>query len=284
MAFGQSANVKVLMRILNTAKGMFGGNLAAQQTRSFKFALAGSSDNRNWAAERLGLSSDQSAHYESVGSAKQSNEPLILEIDDQARLDKTLESRVSALLQKKPDYRIAVASQCPVLRPIVIDLITKEWARTNAKRAALDSLPGIIPALDFLLPFTGAGDMVILTRNQLAMVLEIAACYNLPPDPRARLTELVPVIGSAFGWRAVARELVAFAPFGTGVVVSAGIAYAGTTAVARAVDHYYSHNGIALDLGKTTKAIAIDGFNKAKTIVGQIRPKLTSAKSGTAAA
>ncbi|MEO7720248.1 MAG: hypothetical protein ABIY70_28995, partial [Capsulimonas sp.] len=52
--------------------------------------------------------------------------------------------------------------------------------------------------------------------------------------------ELLPVFGSAFGWRAVARELVGLVPGGVGVVVKGAIAYAGTYTVGKTASIYFS--------------------------------------------
>ena len=194
----------------------------------------------------------------------------------------SLKRRGSKMLSSKKALRVAVAAKSDTLRPVVIEQITHECARTNAKRAAIDSLPGILPSLDFLLPFTGAGDMFVLTRNQLGMVLEIAACHNLAPDPKERFTELLPVIGSAFGWRALARELLAFAPFGTGVVITAAVAYAGTYTVGRAVDYYYASGGKSLDLTATFRSVSEEAVKRASTLLKRVPTLIGTQKTGTA--
>ena len=94
--------------------------------------------------------------------------------------------------------------------------MTAAW--DNAKLAVLSALPGVIPFTDVLLPATALGDMVLLTRNQVFLLLRIAAAYGQEVDLRARVRELLPVVGSAFGWRALARELLGLVPGGIGVV------------------------------------------------------------------
>ena len=54
------------------------------------------------------------------------------------------------------------------------------------------------------------------------------------------MRELLPVVGSAFGWRAAARELVGLVPGGIGLVVKGSIAYAGTYTIGKAAVIYYS--------------------------------------------
>src|SRR5436309_1581183 len=64
------------------------------------------------------------------------------------------------------------------------------------------------------------------------------------PGPRARLREIMPVVGTALGWRALARvlmrELAGFIPSGAGLAIRASIAYTGTFAAGRAAVFYYS--------------------------------------------
>jgi uncharacterized protein (DUF697 family) len=272
MAFAKPTAVKGLVRLFSIGKGLLKEDLVSVQSRPFTFALVGTAENRTWAMERLGLNPGNAAHFDTIHEAMQASEPLILRVDEDGRQSESfLLAQAAAVLRASGDLRIAIASKSERLRPIIIDQITREWAQKNAKRAALDSLPGIFPVLDFLLPLTGAGDMIVLTHNQLRMVLEIGACHNLQPDPKARITELLPVIGGAFGWRAVARELVAFAPFGTGVVVSAGVAYAGTTAVGRTVDYFYCSGGKKLDLAQAARDVAAEAISRAKSIARLMR-------------
>jgi hypothetical protein len=48
------------------------------------------------------------------------------------------------------------------------------------------------------------------------------------------------VVGSAFGWRALARQIVGKIPFGGGLIGKAAVAYAGTRVLGLSLDHYYS--------------------------------------------
>jgi uncharacterized protein (DUF697 family) len=90
------------------------------------------------------------------------------------------------------------------------------------------------------MPAASLGDLVVLTRNQGLLLIRIAAAYGKEVDLRARTRELLPIVGSAFGWRAIARELTGLVPGGIGVIVKASIAYAGTYTVGKAAAIYYS--------------------------------------------
>jgi hypothetical protein len=51
--------------------------------------------------------------------------------------------------------------------------------------------------------------------------------------------EIASIIMGAFGWRALARELVGKIPWGGGLVPKAAIAYAGTRVVGMSLERYY---------------------------------------------
>ncbi len=165
---------------------------------------------------------------------------LVLHADTLAGDEPALASALAGLAVAHPDLRLALACHIPAFRPAVAAQLVGEASWENAKMAVVTALPGIIPFGDVLLPATALGDMIILTQNQAQLLLRIAAAYGLPPDIRERTRELLPVVGSAFGWRAVARELIGLVPGGIGVVVKGSVAYAGTYTVGKAAAIYYS--------------------------------------------
>lgn len=165
---------------------------------------------------------------------------LVLQADALANDEAALASALAALATAHPDLRLALACRIPAFRPAVTAQLVGEATWDNAKMAVMTALPGILPFGSVLLPATAIGDMIVLTQNQAKLLLRIAAAYGLPPDIRARTRELLPVVGSAFGWRAVARELIGLVPGGIGVVVKGSVAYAGTYTVGKAASIYYS--------------------------------------------
>jgi uncharacterized protein (DUF697 family) len=164
---------------------------------------------------------------------------VILHVED-AETEARLAEALARLSAEHPVIRLALARRIPAFRPPVAAQIIADVSWTNARIALISALPGVIPLMEFLLPATALGDMAILTRNQAEMILRLAAAYGLPVNLRARMRELLPVVGSAFGWRAVAREVVGIVPGGIGVVVKGSIAYAGTYSVGKAAVIYYS--------------------------------------------
>ncbi len=142
--------------------------------------------------------------------------------------------------QKHEFPLVALARVLPGTREMVVNRLIEDVATLNAGIAMLSAVPSVFPLLGLLAPPAAVADMVVLTKNQLLMVLRVAAAYGKAPDWRRRLPELASVLGAAFGWRAVARELVGFVPGGVGMVVKGMVAYAGTLTVGRAAAWYYA--------------------------------------------
>ena len=72
-----------------------------------------------------------------------------------------------------------------------------------------------------------ASDSAFLTMNQIRMAFMIAGGSDREVGYMEQKSEIAGVIASAFGWRALARELVGKIPFGGGLIAKAGVAYAG---------------------------------------------------------
>src|SRR5205085_1889046 len=105
--------------------------------------------------------------------------------------------------------------------------------------AMLSALPGVIPIIGPLLPPGALVDMFMLTKNQAMMLYKLAAIHDLPLDASSRSRDLGPLLANAFGWRALARELVGAVPGGIGMVARGTIAYAGTVAIGKSLSRLY---------------------------------------------
>jgi len=77
-----------------------------------------------------------------------------------------------------------------------------------------------------------AARLPVLTLNQVRLVLRIALAYGHEPDSMP-LPEVLGVVGAAFGFRAVARELLDLVPV-AGWAAKGAVAYAGTKAIGEA--------------------------------------------------
>jgi uncharacterized protein (DUF697 family) len=151
---------------------------------------------------------------------------------DTIRLERPGEVLQQALAHR-PDLRVAFARRLPGFRPMAAEQVVREVSRVNAEFAAISGISTSVPFLAPFFPAVAGTDILILTKNQLIMIFRLAAIYGEELDLRSRMREVLPVIGGAFGWRALARELAGALPGALGVPIRAGIAYSGTFSVGR---------------------------------------------------
>ncbi|MDR3708705.1 MAG: hypothetical protein P4L33_10410 [Capsulimonadaceae bacterium] len=239
------------VKIWNMAQGISTAEIEAAIALPVTLAVVGADDAIASAIDRLGreradtiAGQDVSEHIRRGAEPGQgAGDVIVFDADLVAGSEQALKAVVDDILDRRGEARIGLAKRFPAFRPAVIEQVSAEYARRNAKLAGLSALPGVIPAGDWLLPFTAAGDLVALTRNQVELFLMVAACYGLPPDLRQRTREFAFVVGGAFLWRAAARQAIGFVPAGVGVVVKAAVAYAGTYAIGRAAGAYFASGG-----------------------------------------
>lgn len=139
-----------------------------------------------------------------------------------------------------PGLAIALARRLPLFREPAVEHLVKEASRVNGQIAMLSAIPGVVPVVSVFLPPAAVADIVLLTKNQILLLLKIAAVLGLSYHTRDRLKEIVPVVASAMGWRSLAREFVGIVPGGVGVLVKGAIAYAGTYVVGRSAYWYWT--------------------------------------------
>jgi uncharacterized protein (DUF697 family) len=148
---------------------------------------------------------------------------------------------IAEILEKHDDLKIALARRLPAFRRTVSDSIISEVAKENAIFAATTALPNIIPNVIELPLAIGefASDTAVLTVNQLRMAFLLAASNGHEIGYREQKLQVASLIAGAFGWRALARELVGKIPFGGGIIGKAAVAYAGTWVVGRSLERFY---------------------------------------------
>jgi len=287
-------HVGAAWRLWSHFKSLDVAAIAEEAERPFHLALIGTDDQTALLSARLALESSAPRDLGANGpaniqpylgtypaAASAPPESLILDADpltaDEAHLAETLAKMVLA----HPELRLSLARHVPAFRPAVSAQLIGEASKDNARIALISALPGILPMTAFLSPATALGDMFVLTRNQITLLLKIAAVYGKEIDLRARTKELLPVVGSAFGWRAAARELIGLVPGGIGLVVKGSIAYAGTYTVGKAAMIYYS-TGQTLTSPRL-RQLYLDSLKEAtgriQPLLARIRPA-AKAKSG----
>jgi uncharacterized protein (DUF697 family) len=178
---------------------------------------------------------------------------------------------VEEILRDKPDLSLALARQFPAFRDPVIDGIILEVAKENALFAIATALPNVVPNIIELPWIVGefASDTVFLTANQVRMAFQISAASGRDIGIMQQKGELMGIIGGAFGWRAIARELVSHIPLGGGLIPKGAIAYAGTYAVGKALAFY--HHDLRQPSHEERRALYREGLNRGR-IFGESLP------------
>ncbi len=187
---------------------------------------------------------------------------------------------VERTLSRRPDLGIPLAkSFLPFRRPFVHRIISKT-ARENTLFSLATALPDVVPSV-IELPWAVAefaSDSAFLTMNQVRMAFIIAAASDREPGYAHQKSEIATVIGSAFGWRALARQLVGKIPFGGGLIAKAAVAYAGTKVLGLSLDRLYEvgftytrdeRDHLYADAYRQGKQIAV-------RILGLVRPELAA--------
>ena len=173
-----------------------------------------------------------------VGNTDRGNLPAGLTVYSVADLG-GWDAMLDRILEDKPNLVMALARNFPVFRRRAAQKIIHDTATANAQFSLVTGVAEAFPILrEIGFPGVVLSDVFVLTKNQTLMTLRLAAAYGLPLDYKSRLKEVAPILANAFGWRAVARELVGLIPV-VGFLAKPAIAYAGTATVGKAAQLYY---------------------------------------------
>ena len=144
-------------------------------------------------------------------------------------------------LAARPDLELALARHFELFRKLVIGKTIRSVAKENAIFSLITALPDVVPSLIELPWAVGefASDTAFLTMNQVRMAFVIAAASDREVGYRQQRAQIAAIVGSAFGWRALARELVGKIPFGGGLIPKAAVAYAGTYTLGVGLERLY---------------------------------------------
>lgn len=151
------------------------------------------------------------------------------------------EQTICAILDARSELEVSLARQFFAFRKPVVHRIISRIAKENALFTLATAMPNIIPSFLELPWALGeyATDSAFLTINQVRMAFLIAAASGRDIGLADQKSEIVGIIASAFGWRALARELVGKIPLGGGLIPKAAISWAGTFVLGRAIEKAY---------------------------------------------
>jgi uncharacterized protein (DUF697 family) len=129
-----------------------------------------------------------------------------------------------AIVDASGEASVSLAARLPSLRDEACLQVIRRTARQNSVIGALFIIPG--------------ADMPVMTMNEAKMVLRIAAAHGEQLGAE-RALELLGVVGSGFGLRAIARQALSFLP-GPGWAIKSSVAYGGTRAMGKAASAYFT--------------------------------------------
>jgi uncharacterized protein (DUF697 family) len=249
---GLSHNIREILQI---SKELSTEEVRDLADKRFRIALVGSTMRTHDVAEQLleGLSlpERETSRAFLVCSPTVPSEPADILIDCGGAEEPVLGEHYTWLLPEDgalvarrivsdlPGLAVALARRFPMFRGPAIEHLIKEASRVNGQIAMLSAIPGVIPVASVFLPPAAVADIVMLTKNQIMLLLKIAAALGMSYHTRDRLKEIVPVVAGAMGWRSLAREFVGMVPGGVGLLVKGAIAYAGTYVVGKGAEWFW---------------------------------------------
>jgi hypothetical protein len=179
---------------------------------------------------------------------------------------------VAAVLADHKHLDLSIGRLFPGWRKPVADILVQRVARENALFSIVTALPNVVPSLIELPWAIGefATDTAFLTMNQVRLALMLAAAHDRPVGYVQQKAEIAAIIAGAFGWRAIARELIGKIPLGGGLIPKAAVAFAGTYVVGLGLEKV-NRTGLGLSRAEKQEAYA-DAFASGREIVRDLVP------------
>jgi uncharacterized protein (DUF697 family) len=134
-----------------------------------------------------------------------------------------VERVAEAVVERLGEDAAPLAARLPALRHAAAHALVRQFAKRSGIVGTTVFIPG--------------ADLPILLLHQIRLVLRVAQIYGHDVDKR-RALELLGVLGTGFGLRTIARELLDFIP-GPGWILKGAVAYAGTRALGEAAIRYF---------------------------------------------
>jgi len=183
------------------------------------------------------------------------------------------ERTVEQIVKARDDLWLVLARNFHPFRKPVVDRIVTSVARENAIFAVASALPNVVPNVLELPWALGefASDTAFITMNQVRMAFLVAAASDKQVGYDKQLAELISIAAGAFGWRALARELVGFIPLGGGLIPKGAIAYAGTYVLGKGLEHFH---GVGYGYTRAQRRDAYQvAYERGKELVGAVLRK-----------
>lgn len=150
-------------------------------------------------------------------------------------------SSLNPLLEDHEDLWLPMGRRFPGARDLVMEKIIWKISKENALFTVATAVPNVVPSV-LTLPWAAgefASDTAFLTMNQVRMAFLIGAASDRDVGYQPQKTQIGSIVAAAFGWRALARELVSKVPAGGGLVCKGLISFAGTYAVGKSLERLF---------------------------------------------
>lgn len=147
---------------------------------------------------------------------------------------------VCDILERHDELKLSLARQIHPFRAEVSKQLMWQISKENALFSIATAVPSIMPLLS--LPWAVgefASDTAFLTANQIRLAFMLAAANDRVIGYREQKAEIASLFAGAFGWRAIARELVGKIPMGGGIIPKAAISFAATYVVGASLERLY---------------------------------------------
>jgi uncharacterized protein (DUF697 family) len=182
---------------------------------------------------------------------------------------------VREIVAGNEDLSLGLARRYPAFRKFVVESTIHSVSRENAFFSIASAIPDVLPNLLELPWAIGefASDITFLTANQVRMAFLIAAASGKDVGLAEQKAEIAGIAAAAFGWRAIARELVGKIPFGGGLIPKGAIAYAATYATGKGLQRL--HEGAPFTRVESEEAYRA-AFRNGKKVARQIAEGATS--------
>lgn len=191
---------------------------------------------------------------------------------------------VKLILDDHEDLWVPLAKRFLPFREAAIQRIIWKISKENAYFTVATALPNVVPSIITLPWAIGefASDTAFLTMNQVRMAFLIAAASDSDVGYKRQKAQIGSIVAAAFGWRAIAREMVSKVPAGGGLVSKGLVSFAGTYVVGVGLDRVLRF-GRHLTREEKRQQYA-HAFERGRQTVHQIVESLTALGRSTASA
>lgn len=179
------------------------------------------------------------------------------------------EKLVREILEQRASVAVPLARSFAPFREEYSRNLVRRISLENAMFALATAVPNIAPFLGLVwAPGEFASGTALLTLNQIRMIFLLGGANDRQVGYSEQKSEIASVITGAFGWRAVARELVGKIPAGGGLLPKAAIAYAGTWVVGSSIERLYR---IGYGYTRQERSTAYsDAFERGRELAGNL--------------